>query len=303
MSEHDVIQSLEATGRYRVLERLQAPERYQEGSPQTPRIGIVIDTETTGIDIRQDKIIELGFVAFEYDATSGLIYRILHTFDGFEDPKEPLSDIVKRITGIDDAMLVGQALDDAEIEPWLLKADLVIAHNAAFDRPMLERRFTKLEGMAWACTFKDIDWDAENIASRKLDYIAFQLGYFFDGHRAVNDAQATLHLLTCALPTSKQLAMGQLLMLAREVRQRFFAIAAPFDKKDVLKERSYQWIPEFVHAGTGKKGVWSKAVADSDAAVEKQWLTENIYVGKKAAYQCKSLTARERYALKECELP
>jgi len=301
MNELEAVEQLKGSDEYRVIQRLHAPEAYQQGEPLTKRIGLVIDTETTGVDTAKDKIIELGFVAFEYDAGSGNIYRILYTYDGFEDPKEPLSDVVKKLTGIDDAMLQGQCLDDAEINDWLKQSSLIIAHNAAFDRAMLERRLPTVKDTAWACTFADIDWQAEGIGSRKLDYIAYQLGYFFDGHRAVNDAQATLHLLTYPLPESKKLAMAELLVSAREKSQRLFAIGAAFDKKDTLKERGYRWLAEFSNPN-GKKGVWSVCIADSEAETEKKGRSDHIDTGKKATYQCKALTAKERYSVREFEL-
>lgn len=295
------IEHLQASGNYRVLQRLQAPERYFEGKPDMPRIGLVVDTETTGLDTEKDKIIELGFVAFEYDAGTGKIYRILHTYDGFEDPKEPLSEIVKELTGIDDVMVKDQQLDDVEIKQWLDKATLLIAHNAGFDRRMMERRLPQVKDMAWACTFADLDWQDEGVGSRKLDYIAYQLGYFFEGHRAVNDAQATLHLLTRALPKSNKLAMGELLMNARQKKVRIFALAAPFDKKDALKERGYRWLAGFLNKN-GKKGVWSLSVVEADRETEETWLREEIYAGKSPLFQSKILTAKDRYSQREFAL-
>ena len=302
MNDIDAIEHLEQSDQYRVIERLNAPKRYNPGEPNTPRIGIVIDTETTGLDTKTDKIIELGFVAFEYDAATGLIYRILHTYDGFEDPGEVLSDTVKQITGITDEMVAGQKLDDDEILHWLKKSDLIIAHNAGFDRQMIERRLTMVKETNWACTFNDIPWSDEDISSLKLDYIAYRLGFFFDGHRAVNDAQATLHLLTKALPCSGKLAMAALLSCAREKSQRLFAVAAPFDKKDDLKARGYRWLSDFSHKdqyGKNKKGVWSISVSEVTVAAEHQWLAENIYKDKRPQFTFTDLTARNRYSLRE----
>jgi len=209
---------------------------------------------------------------------------------------------VRRITGITDEMLQGQQLDDEEIGAWLAKADLVIAHNAAFDRQMVERRLPSLSQLNWACTQSDIPWEDEDIASLKLDYIAYRLGFFFDGHRAVNDAQATLHLLTCALPCSGRPAMAELLNHAREIRCRFFAVGAPFDKKDVLRERGYRWLPDCRHTdafGKSKKGVWSRAVMEADADAEQQWLAQTVYATTKYLGICKSVTAADRYSLRE----
>jgi DNA polymerase-3 subunit epsilon len=301
MNDIETIQQLEKSGQYKVIERLNSPDRYWQGEPNTARVGVVLDTETTGLDTGRDKIIELGLIAFEYDAGTGLIYRILHSYDGFEDPGQPLQDIVKQITGITDEMVAGQHLDDDEINVWLEKADLIIAHNAAFDRQMLERRLPKSGKANWACTFNDIDWQDEGIASLKLDYIAYKLGFFFDGHRAVNDAQATLHLLTKALPESGKLAMAMLLGHAREKSRRFFAIRAPFEKKDALKERGYRWLADFVYSDHGKqkKGVWSIAVGESDIEAEQQWLTETVYTGKAPMFTFKDVSAADRYSIRE----
>jgi len=297
VNDTEAIEHLEQTDQYRVIQRLNPPERYWHGEPSTPRIGIVIDTEATGLDTTRDKIIELGFVAFEYDAGSGLIYRILHTYDAFEDPGEPLEDIIKQITGITDAMVADKKLDEDSANMWLNKADLIIAHNAAFDRQMLERRLPGVSKANWACTFNDIPWMDEDISSLKLDYIAYRLGFFFDGHRAVNDAQATLHLLTRTLPCSGKLAMNVLLAGAREKSRRFFAFRAPFEKKDDLKARGYRWLPEFTYQG--KKGVWSISVPEADIEAEQQWLSDSIYKGKTAQFIFKDITAEDRYSIRE----
>lgn len=305
MNSSEAIAQLEKSGQYRVIERLNPPTQYQQGEPATPRIGIVIDTETTGLDTARDKIIELGFIAFEYDAGSGRIYRVLHQYGGFEDPGTPLNEIIIQVTGITDEMVKDQHLDDAEINHWLEKSDLMIAHNAAFDRQMLERRLPLTCHANWACTLSDINWSDEDISSRKLDYIAYKLGYFFDGHRAVNDAQATLHMLSKVLPVSGKPALAELLQKARAKSRRYFAISAPFDKKDVLKARGYRWLAEFSHPdhhGKIKKGVWSNTVSEEEMADEEQWLTESVYQGKKEQFAYIDITAKNRFSSREFQL-
>jgi len=302
MTNAEAIQQLEKDGLYKVIERLNPPAFYHQGQATTPRIGIVLDTETTGLDTTVDKIIELGFIAFEYDASSGKIYKVLHAYGGFEDPGEPLSEVIIQVTGITDDMVKGQRLNDSEINQWLEKADLIIAHNAAFDRQMLERRLPIAVNCNWACTFNDIAWSDEDISSLKLDYIAYKLGYFFDGHRAVNDAQATLHLLSKSLPKSGKPAMAELLSHARFQSRRFFAVAAPFEKKDDLRNRGYRWLAEFSYTDSynkPKKGVWSKAVAEEDIKDEEQWLCESIYAGKKGLFCFKDVSATLRYSVRE----
>jgi len=302
MNDNDAIEHLQQSDQYRVIQRLTATERYTEGAPTTPRIGLVIDTEATGLDTTADTIIELGFVAFEYDASTGLIYRILHTYDDFEDPGKPLEEVIKQITGITDEMLTGKRLDDNEINTWLEKADLIIAHNAAFDRQMMERRLPKTVDTNWACTFNNINWKDENVSSHKLDYIAYRLGFYFDGHRADNDAQATLHLLTRALPESNKLAMSALLASAREKSFRLSAVHAPFEKKNELRAHGYFWLPAYAYTdryNKPKKGVWSKSVSEPDLESEKAWLIEHVYGGKEGLFNCKEIAPKDRYSLRE----
>lgn len=302
MNDIEAKAQLEKSGQFKVIERLNPPAVYQQGAPNTPRIGIVLDTETTGLDTSKDKIIELGFVAFEYDAGSGFIYRILYSYNGFEDPGEPLQDIIKQVTGISDEMLKGQQLNESEINTWLEKSDLIVAHNASFDRQMLERRLPITAQTNWACTFNDINWQDEGVASLKLDYIAYKLGYFFEGHRALNDAQATLHLLSKNLPESGKLAMAELLNHARFKSRRFFAIGAPFDKKDDLKARGYRWMSDFAYTDVyhkTKKGVWSTSVSEENIEAEQQWLTNTAYAGKKVLFTFKDITASNRYSAQE----
>lgn len=50
------------------------------------RRGAVLDTETTGMDLAADQVIELALVAFEYDEGTGAIGRVLGTYSGLEDP-------------------------------------------------------------------------------------------------------------------------------------------------------------------------------------------------------------------------
>ncbi|NBY28405.1 MAG: hypothetical protein EBQ71_16425 [Betaproteobacteria bacterium] len=119
---------------YRVLRRLQ-PLLHYPGTPsgETRRV-LVLDTETTGLDHRQDQIIELAMLCLEVDLVSGLPVGVVSVYDGLEDPGRPLSEEVRLITGLSDDELKGQRLDDARVAGLLAGADLVLAHNAAFDR-------------------------------------------------------------------------------------------------------------------------------------------------------------------------
>ncbi len=57
---------LDASGRYRVLRRLQSRTTIAEPDNSEKRLGLFVDIETTGLDPSQDEIIELAMVPFTY---------------------------------------------------------------------------------------------------------------------------------------------------------------------------------------------------------------------------------------------
>ncbi|MEJ2452128.1 MAG: exonuclease domain-containing protein [Gammaproteobacteria bacterium] len=94
----DCIEQLEASGDYRVIARLQPRDTYHEEAAVEKKIGIYLDTETTGFDPATDKVIELAMVPFEYD-DAGRIYRVLPAYNGLADPGFPIPPVVTKVTG------------------------------------------------------------------------------------------------------------------------------------------------------------------------------------------------------------
>jgi DNA polymerase-3 subunit epsilon len=279
VSIEQAVQVLNQNDDYRLIHRLPEVESYNKADESEKKLGIYLDTETTGLIVETNKIIELGMVVFEY-SSSGRIFKILHRFDAYEDPKEPIAPEITALTGITDEMVYGQAFDDNEIESICNTAGLIIAHNASFDRPFMEKRFPIFVDKAWACSQRDIDWQGEGIGSQKLDYLAFQFGYFFEGHRADIDAAAGLHLLSQKSNTSDNTLMHQMLLTARKVSYRVWALNAPFDKKDLLKGRGYRWSS----GDDGKKKSWYKDVIGEELLnIEKDYLSSDIYSGNSQA--------------------
>jgi DNA polymerase-3 subunit epsilon len=141
---------LEASGRYRVLRRLERFTRLSQGDLSSSKRGIVLDLETTGVDPRRDEIIEVAMVPFQYDA-DGQVLAVGEAFSRLRQPREPISDEITRITGITDAMVAGQVIDPAEIAAFAAPAALIIAHNASFDRRFAEAFCPSLAMKGWAC--------------------------------------------------------------------------------------------------------------------------------------------------------
>ena len=226
----------------------------------------------TGTNPDRDKIIELGICLFEYDRQTGRIYKVLGSWEWFEDPGFSIPPEITKITGITDTMVAGHRIDDRAVNDLLGRVVLVIAHNADFDRRFLEKRLPVFATKHWACSRFDIDWKAEGIRSSALEFVAYSLGFFHDGHRAASDCRATLHALAQSLPGTRRLALQALLEQARLPTWRLWARDAAIEKKDVLKARGYTWSPgEF-----GRPKCWYRDVADADRTAEVSWLRANV---------------------------
>src|SRR5438270_1519243 len=132
-------------------------------------------------------------------------------------------------------MVAGHRIDDRAINDLLGRVVLVIAHNADFDRRFLEKRLPAFAAKHWACSRFDIDWKAAGIRSSALEFVAYSLGFFHDGHRAASDCRATLHALAQPLPGTGRLAMQALVERGRLPIWRLWVRDAALENKDVFK--------------------------------------------------------------------
>src|SRR3954471_23109711 len=82
----DMIEALDETGRYRVLDIYRQTDGYHDlsGLP-TVRRALYVDTETTGLEHDAD-IIELAAVQVEYDPATGRLGRILGSHSWLQQP-------------------------------------------------------------------------------------------------------------------------------------------------------------------------------------------------------------------------
>jgi len=293
------ISTLLSSGDFVVLRKidLARDHRFTLKSVPGSRKGLCLDTETTGLDHTQDKIIELGIVAFEYDPDTGSIIRILGRYSGFEDPGIPLAEEISQITGITDDMVAGQVFDDGLVAEMAEDAHLVIAHNAAFDRKFVEARFPVFKSIPWACTVSQINWQAERITSRTLEYLLYKCGgYCINAHRALDDTEGLLGLLLGRLPVSDMPIFKALLEASAEVSSRICAVGAPFDKKDALKQRGYRW-----NDGSrgGTKGWWVSVSHDREVE-EIAYLAEEIYPGgNTGSVEVSRVDAYSRFSIRD----
>ncbi|RZL03072.1 MAG: DNA polymerase III subunit epsilon [Rubrivivax sp.] len=282
-------QVLEAHPDYRVLRRLVPRKTFGHKATGAKARVLVLDTETTGLDWRKDKVIELALLLVEVDLDAGLPIKVLEVYDELEDPGMPIPEAALRVTGITDDMVRGKRLDEDRIATMLDGVSLVIAHNARFDRAFMEQRLPAFAALPWACSLAEIDWSEEGRGSAKLEFLAAEMGLFYDAHRAEMDCHALLAVLSQPLPKSGHTGLKALLNAGQATSYKVMATGSPFDAKDALKGRGYRWDAE--------RKVWHTSAGSADLLeVECQWLKVSVYGRRAARIEVEQLTAIDRFA-------
>ena len=156
---------------------------------------VVIDTETTGLDPRHDRVIDIGAVRLDEDLT------VAARFTTLVDPGIPVPLFVTRLTGITDADLDGAPAPAAALAGLQEFAGdaLLVAHNAAFDRDHLREtaRRAKVAPLAgdWFDTLEAALLLYPELDRHALPILVEELGLPWPAHRALPDAEATAEIL------------------------------------------------------------------------------------------------------------
>ncbi len=279
---------LDADADHRVLRRVR-PRPVDPAHQLAPgeSVALLVDVETTGLDHRVHEVIEIGMVAFVHDA-NGRVGPVVGVLGMLQEPKGEITAEITRLTGITAGMVAGQAIDLASVRTMVNSADLIIAHNARFDRAFCERLDDTFRHKAWACSVVEVPWREMGFDGAKLGYLVNGCGLFHDGHRAVDDCHALLEVL--AHEAGGASALSHLLRSSASTRVRVWAERAHFDMKDVLKARGYRWNG----GGDGRPKAWWTEVAEGDLATELLFLERDVRL-RGMGLRRDLLTAYERH--------
>jgi len=263
----DCAEALKQSNDFQVLKRVKPLEQYNPPSNQPLHKLCILDTETTGLDTSECEIIELGYQIIEFDS-NGHLYRVTSKQNFLNEPQGEISEEVTRVTGITFEEVKGHHIDWEAVATEIQEVSLIVAHNAGFDRPIVERYHEVFKTKVWGCSVNQIDWQTlAGVGSRSQEYLGWKVGqFFYDAHRAIDDVQALTQLLTCPIGTPAQPALAFLLLEVRKAKTLLKATGAPFDLKDDLKARQYRWNPD--------ARVWQKMINDESLQAELAWLLE-----------------------------
>jgi len=240
-----------------------------------------IDTETTGIDIQKDSIVELGAVLFDVsndgawvpiEGFCSLVYE-----DGYV-----ISPEAEKVNGISIQKLKEEGISFKKameaVLPLIVRADYIIAHNAKFDLGMISSQCqlkkidsTKIFKRPWLCSIEDLPSN-EGKKCLKLSHLAVDYGVTVNPdelHRATGDILLMGKMLEKAKADIYEMhrySIAPYRVLAAEV-------TPPWEDNgksvDLAKSLGYSWEKTRKSPKMFKK-MWVKAVKALPEILEKE---------------------------------
>lgn len=274
---------------YKVLRRLPPLTGMYCEEPGKLYKGLFTDVETTGLNVVRDEIIELGAIPFSFNH-AGLLISFGEPFHGYNQPGKKISSEITALTGISPEVVKGHKLDIGAADAFF-DVDLIIAHNAEFDRQMIERYLPNAAKKCWACSSENVPWKDHGYGTKALKYLLMEMGWFYKAHNAISDCEAALMALQHAV--GGRLAFQWLLESARSHSWKVWAVDSPYKTKDALKDRKYRWND----GEDGRLKAWSKEIPSDKIDEETAWLERAVYRGKSKAV-IKKVSAFDRFSVR-----
>ena len=225
-------------------------DRTEDSADCPPSTLLIIDTETSGLDPRQDQCLEVGCILFDVPSRSVLAqqsFLLPVDSNAAEAINRIPAAVTRRPQPWQEALVWFEHLLDA--------ADLLVAHNAAFDRQWFGLGVVPATSTPWLCTMEDIRWPAERQLRSRPSVRDLALAYgvpVWAAHRALSDC------IYIAEVFSRCDDLEQLLERGLEPRQLMRARVS-FDERHLAKAAGFRWNDPI-------KGAWTRRLSDREIA-------------------------------------
>lgn len=207
----------------------------------------IIDTETSGLDPTKDTCIEVAACLYDTIHQAPLEY-FASLMRADSNPAVKTNRIPVELL----AHAPGPSEVWTTVENMLVRADVVIAHNAKFDREFFPKDLQKLR--PWCCSCQGIPWPVEKPESSLVN-LALALGIgVLTAHRAMADVDTLVRIFQRGAELGFDI--DELVKLGLRPRKRYVAIV-PYAQKDLAKDAGFKW--------DGDKREWWREMIEEDA--------------------------------------
>ena len=215
-----------------------------------PNSLLIIDTETSGLEPEQDHCLEVGSILFSVPERAVLAQQSF-LLPVTSNAAEPINRIPASVTRLPQPWR--QALD--YLASLIDSADVLVAHNAAFDRQWFGRGSLPAVQQPWLCTMEDIRWPAERQLRSRPSVRDLALAYeipVWAAHRALSDCTYLAEVFRrCE-------NLEDLLMKGLEPR-RLMRAQVSYDNRQLAKDAGFRW-------NDPVKGAWTRRLSEREAS-------------------------------------
>ena len=240
-----------ASGPMAVPDSLPEPKSLPEpNSLPVPNSLLIIDTETSGLDPEQDHCLEVGAILFSV-ADRVVLAQQSFLLPVSSNAAEPINRIPASVTRLPQPWR--QALD--YFSALVDAADVLVAHNAAFDRQWFGCGSLPAVQRPWLCTMEDIRWPAERQLRSRPSVRDLALAYeipVWAAHRALSDC------IYIAEVFRRCEDLEGLLIKGLEPRQLMRAQVS-YDNRHLAKDAGFRWNDPI-------KGAWTRRLSEREAS-------------------------------------
>lgn len=264
-----------------------SPELFNKAVEMNSDMGFctILDTETTGLDHNKDEIIEIAIRKWIYHKREHHLIKPVEEYSALNEPvRNEISETITELTGIRKEDVKGKKIDWSIVAKMIGESDFVLAHNAGFDRPMIEAvpEVSKVSSAKiWTCSFKQVDWAQMGFLSAKQELLSLFHGFHYSGHRALTDIDALANLILQGDYLKEILANAKMKQVCVD------CVQAPFETKDLLKNNGFSW--------DAPNKFWTKLVSESELDQMKNFLTEEVYPKGKMKAEFSTIELRDRF--------
>ena len=190
-------------------------------------------------------------------------------------------ELLKKIAclGLKTPLIFGGGINSVEygLEVIQLGADRICVDAIIHDELEIVRKLSEYLGaqavigsLPLSINRNDINWLEKGFTSAKQELLCYWHGFYFDAHRAMNDVDAMIHLVTHNSYGDHR-PLLELIEASKKPLYIIFAENFQYDpvKKDIVKGNKYRW--------NSKDKIWYKNVGLDELEREKEWLTVAIY--------------------------
>ncbi len=216
----------------------------------SPENILILDTETTGLDNANDDCLEVGSILFNIKSRSVLAQQSF-LLPVENNNAEKINNIPAEITRLRQPLFEAIKYFESLVEV----SDVIVAHNAEFDRKWFGLKKLPQIEKQWICSMDDITWPSDRQLKTRPSVRDLALAYgvpVWNAHRALTDC------IYLAEVFKRCVELEKLLIRALEPKVLIRAEIS-YDQRHLAKNAGFRW-------NDAIKGAWSRRMSRRDIA-------------------------------------